>query len=83
MVEVAESSLAKDRLRKAALYARAGIADYWIVNLIDRVLEVYREPERSAAGRWKYRSVSLFRPRAAVSPLAAPHRRIRVADLLP
>jgi Uma2 family endonuclease len=83
VVEVADSSLRKDRVRKAALYARAGIADYWIVNLNDRVLEVYREPARSAAGRWKYRSVSLLRARASVSPLAAPGRRVAVAALLP
>ena len=83
VVEVADSSLAKDRVRKAVLYARAGLADYWIVNLIDRVLEVYREPERSIAGRWKYRSVTLLGPRATVSPLAAPRCRIRIADLLP
>jgi Uma2 family endonuclease len=83
VVEVADSSLGKDRVRKAALYARAGIADYWIVNLNDRVLEVYRGPARSAAGRWKYRSVSLLRARASVSPLAAPGRRVAVAALLP
>jgi Uma2 family endonuclease len=83
VVEVADSSLRKDRVRKAALYARAGIADYWIVNLNDRVLEVYREPARTAAGRWKYRSVSLLRPRATVAPLAAPGHRVHVAELLP
>jgi Uma2 family endonuclease len=82
VVEVADSSLGKDRGRKAALYARAGIADYWIVNLNDHVLEVYREPGRTA-GRWKYRSVSLLRPRATVAPLAAPKRRLPVASLLP
>ncbi len=43
-VEVAESSLEFDRERKGSLYARAGIEDYWIVNLVDRVLEVYRDP---------------------------------------
>ena len=44
VVEVAESSLAWDRGEKGSLYARAGIADYWVVNLIDRVLEVYLRP---------------------------------------
>src|SRR5437762_6277686 len=43
-VEVAESSLQSDRERKGSLYARAGLPDYWIVNLENRVLEVYREP---------------------------------------
>ena len=42
VVEVAESSLRRDREVKGSLYARAGIADYWIVNLGDRVLEVFR-----------------------------------------
>src|SRR5207237_112394 len=54
MVEVAQSGLRLARGRKAAAYARAGIADYWIVNLGGRVLEVYREAARRgpAAGGW-------------------------------
>ncbi len=51
VVEVADTSLALDRLRKGSLYARAGIADYWVVNLIDEVLEVYREPARLIGAR--------------------------------
>ena len=84
LVEVADSSLAKDRLRKSGHYARAGIADYWIVNAIDLVLEVYRQPERAPGLRygWKYGSVRLLRRGAMVSPLAAPRARIRVSDLL-
>ena len=38
-VEVAESSLGADLQRKGSLYARAGLADYWVLNLVDRVLE--------------------------------------------
>ena len=85
IVEVAETSLAVDRLRKGRLYARAEIAEYWVVNLVDEVLEVYREPVRaqSAHGDWKYDSVRLLRRNAVVSPLAAPRARIRVAALLP
>ena len=85
VVEVADTSLAKDRLRKGGLYARAGIADYWIVNLVDCVVEVYRQPQRAASRRygWKYGSVRLLKRHAGVSPLAAPRARIRVADLLP
>src|SRR5215469_14042126 len=45
VVEVAESSLSFDREDKGSLYARAGVRDYWIVNLVDRTLEVYRDPE--------------------------------------
>jgi len=44
LVEVADSSLARDRGEKRDIYARAGIAFYWIVNLVDRQLEVYANP---------------------------------------
>jgi Uma2 family endonuclease len=83
VVEVAETSLGIDRLRKGSLYARAGIADYWIVNLVDTLLEVYREPVQSTTGRWSYRRVRLLRPSATIVPLGAPKHRVRVADLLP
>jgi len=67
------------------LYARAGIADYWVVNLIDGVLEVYRQPVRAPSRRygWKYASVRLLKRNATVSPLAKPRARIRVAEVLP
>ena len=85
IVEIAMSSLAFDRTRKGGLYARAAVTDYWIVNLMDRVLEVYRRPVRSASTRygWKYKSVRILKSGASVAPLAAPAARIPVADLLP
>jgi len=85
IVEVAESRLAFDRRRKASLYARAGIADYWVVNLVDRVLEVYREPivVPAAPYGFRYRSVTRLGPTSTVTPLAAPSAAIPVADLLP
>jgi Uma2 family endonuclease len=45
VVEIALTRLALDRGEKASLYARAGVEDYWIVNLVDNILEVYRDPE--------------------------------------
>jgi Uma2 family endonuclease len=85
IVEVADTSLADDRIRKGGLHARAGIADYWIVNLVDNVLEVYRRPERAPSGRsgWRYRGVRLFGRNAMIALLVAPRARIRVAALLP
>lgn len=50
IVEVADSSLPLDRNRKQAIYAAAGIPEYWIVNLAERCIEVYREPAPAAAG---------------------------------
>ena len=85
IVEVAESRLAFDRHHKASLYARAGIADYWIVNLVDRVVEVHRDPVADAAAPYgfHYRSITRLAPPATVTPLAAPTAVIFVADLLP
>jgi len=64
---------------------RARRPDYWVVNLIDGVLEVYRQPVRALARRygWKYGSVRLLKRNAVVSPLARPRGRVRVADVLP
>jgi Uma2 family endonuclease len=84
-VEVADSSLHFDRQHKGSLYARAGIEDYWIVNLVDRVLEIYRDPspDPSAVYGWRYRSVTTLAPPAFVVPLAFASSRFAVADLLP
>ena len=84
-VEVSESSLEFDRRSKGSLYARAAVPDYWIVNLVDRVLEVYRDPgpDTSAAFGWRYRSVTRLAPPATVAPLALPGASLPVADLLP
>jgi Uma2 family endonuclease len=85
LVEVADSSLDFDRQRKGSLYARAWIEDYWIVNLVDHVLEVYRNPgaDESAYYGWRYRLVTTLAPPAAASPLAFPSIQIAVSDLLP
>jgi Uma2 family endonuclease len=85
VIEVADSSLEFDRREKAGLYARARIAEYWIVNLVDRVLEVHRDPapDPAAPHGWRYRSVSPMAPPAVVTPVALPSARIRVGDLIP
>jgi Uma2 family endonuclease len=85
VVEIADSSLALDREHKSSLYARARVPDYWIVNLVDRVLEIYRDPrpDASASYGWAYRSVQSLHAGEHVSPLAAPTARVPIADLLP
>lgn len=67
LIEVAESTLHSDRGEKAELYAAAGIKDYWIVNLVDLCIEVYRKPR---AG--KYRDVQTYSVVQSLSPLAFP-----------
>ena len=83
VVEVSESSLAFDRGHKGSVYARAGILDYWIVNLVDRVLEVYREPAPDAAAPFgaRFAQREILDPSRQVSPLAAPEASIQVRDL--
>jgi Uma2 family endonuclease len=84
-VEVAESSLDFDRNEKGSLYARAAIADYWIVNLVDRVVEVYRDPAPDAAALygWRYRSLEVLRATDSITLRAIPSARVAVRDLLP
>jgi Uma2 family endonuclease len=85
VVEVAEASLALDRNEKGSLYARARVPEYWILNLRDRVLEVYREPhpDPSSPHGWAYRFRQSLAAGAHVTPSAAPTARIAVANLLP
>jgi Uma2 family endonuclease len=85
VVEVSDTTLRFDRGKKASLYARAGIADYWILNLIDNLVEVRRNPvaDPAAPFGWRYDSVSEFRPPQAIAPLARPDALIPVAELLP
>ena len=82
IVEVADTSLRLDRQQKGALYARAGIADYWIINLPDGLVEVYREPVQTSTG-WGYRLVQSRRRSESIAPLARPEAEIAVADMLP
>jgi Uma2 family endonuclease len=85
VVEVALSRLGFDREHKGSLYARAGLPDYWIVNLPDRRLEVFRGPVADAAAPfgWRYGSAQALGPDERVAPLAAPGVAVLVADLLP
>jgi Uma2 family endonuclease len=84
VVEVSDTTLAHDR-RKARLYARAGIADYWILNLVAGQLEVHRQPQADPARRrrFTYGSRTILTAGDVIAPLAAPQASILVADLLP
>ena len=77
VVEVADSSLLRDRT-KASLYARAGIPEYWLENLVDWCLEVYRELKEGV-----YTSRTVFRVGDSISPLSHPEAVIPVTSLLP
>jgi len=85
VVEIADTSLVFDRGHKGSLYARARMPEYWVVNLVDRVLEVYRDPAPDAGAPygWAYRTLLTLAPDDHVTPLAAPSAHILVADFLP
>jgi Uma2 family endonuclease len=85
VVEVSDTTLNHDRTRKAGLYARAGIADYWIVNLVDGVVEVRRTPvvDDAASHGSHYADLRILEPTDSISPLATPASLVVAADLLP
>jgi Uma2 family endonuclease len=85
IVEISDTTLAYDRGRKASLYATRGIRDYWIVNLVDRVLEVRRRPRPDPAAPFGYSYAPATTSFAsdAVCPLGARKSKVRVDDLLP
>ena len=84
-MEVSNRTLSYDRVAKSSLYAAGSIADYWIVNLVDRQLEVHRNPvaDPTKLFGFGHSSRTIFDPGDAIAPLAAPHSPLAVADLLP
>jgi Uma2 family endonuclease len=76
IVEVAQTSLADDRGEKARLYAKAGIRDYWIVNIPERCVEVFRDPLRG-----RYKNLCTYATGDEVRPLAFPEVTLSVSSL--
>ena len=67
IIEIARSTLRADRTVKLELYARAGIAEYWIANLTDGQLETHRQPDPT---RGHYRETTIHYPDEQVAPQA-------------
>jgi len=78
IIEVADNSLRFDREVKSVLYAEAGIVEYWIINLVDNVLEVHCDPVKSG-----YRTRQVLKPTERIAPLCFPDMEILVSDLFP
>jgi Uma2 family endonuclease len=78
VIEVADSSIKFDRDTKAPLYAAAGISEYWIVNLIDNRLEIYRQPEGSI-----YASIQIVTPPQTIVLPQFPEIVVQIGDFFP
>jgi len=76
VAEISATTQDYDLGAKAALYARAGIAEYWVVDLPARRIVVHREPNGE-----RYGSIVAYAADEAVSPLAAETASIRLQDL--
>ena len=77
MVEIADSSRRYDRNVKRPLYAEAEIAEYWIVDLVDELVEIHRQPEGGA-----YRHVERITRGGSVAPQAFPDIVLTVDEIL-
>ena len=85
VIEISDATLRADQTVKSALYARAEIAEYWIVNLVERTLEVRRQPSplESEPLGFGYRSTQILLSGENIAPLGAPNSMIAVDELLP
>ncbi len=75
VVEIAASTVRFDLTVKARLYARAGIADYWVVDIPSRRIIVHRDPQEG-----QYRSVVAYAEQETVKPLASPDHEFPVGS---
>ncbi len=75
LVEIAHASLTFDLSTKATLYARAGIVEYWVLDVDGQRLFVHRNPESG-----KYRTIAAYEEHESVAPLAAPDNEFPVRN---
>ncbi len=78
LVEVMDNTQESDRKEKLPLYAHAGIAEIWLIDIVRGLIEAYQEPSREG-----YRSVRIYAGDETLSPTALPDFAVRVSDLLP
>jgi|ERR1041385_1276153 Uma2 family endonuclease len=77
VIEVAESSLEVDRKTKLRIYAERGVPEYWIVDVLARRVEVYRDPSGGA-----FRTTRVFEHHEAIELLCFSDVRVRLADVM-
>jgi len=77
IVEIADTTLKRDKESKAKVYAKAGINDYWVLDITNRQLYAFREP--TATG---YKNEQILSDDATISPIAFPNVTIKVSEML-
>ena len=85
VVEVSVSSLNYDTLRKASLYASAGVKNYWVVDMKSQILHVFRDPvaDKKQKFGYGYKTVRQMPQSKRIAPLALPKSGLSIADLMP
>jgi Uma2 family endonuclease len=85
IVEISDTTLFKDLTTKAEQYATAKVPEYWVVDLVNRQLHVFRDPVElpKGLGATAYRKHTVHAEADTVAPQAAPSASIRVSELLP
>ena len=83
IIEVSDTTLSYDRTRKASLYAQNNIQDYWILNLKNRCLEVYRRPIKDRKLGHVYTEINIITENDSIAPLIKPAAKINIIDILP
>ncbi|MEP7336658.1 MAG: Uma2 family endonuclease, partial [Acidobacteriota bacterium] len=85
IIEVSDKTLHYDRNRKASLYAKAGIQDYWVLNLKKHQLEIFRRPipDAEAWHGFSYADQHIVIEGESASPLIKPAAVVAVTDMLP
>jgi Uma2 family endonuclease len=78
LVEVADTTLRRDCQQKARIYAQAKIAEYWVLDVSDRQVYVFRQPEENA-----YLQETIIAEDATISLLAFPEIEVQVSQLFP
>jgi Uma2 family endonuclease len=85
VLEVSDSTLSFDTGEKASLYAAAGVADYWVIDVVNRRVVVHRGPTADPKQKYghAYASVNVLFPGQSLARLAATGSPVEVRDLLP
>jgi len=84
-IEVSKTSLQFDKTTKQSLYASMNVPDYWVLDLENRQLLVYRQPiaDESAKFGHRYESLATIAADGHVSPLENPEEKLAVGEMLP